>query len=311
MDTFLFSISCIAPFFIYIAMGYGARKLLKISSDSFADVNKLSFYTFLAISLFLNIYTSDLAEIEFGPVLTLAVALVTFYIVVFWLYYGHRKISRDVKSVLIQGAFRTNFVLFGVPMTARIIGHPVSGLAGILTATIIPAFNVLAVLLLSIYSGKKPSVGSVLKGIVKNPLLIASFIAIVLNAVDYEMSDFSLKLLKSLGVAAIPVSLMALGGRFEFTSSGHTGLIVENLFFRLIVAPAIAVTIAISIGFRGEALALILVLFGSPVSVSSYTMAQQMGGNEDIASKLLVYGTCLSALSLFMFITLLKHFALI
>lgn len=311
MDILLFSFSCILPFFIYLALGYASKNILHIRTESFADLNKLAFYTMLSANLFLNIYDTELAEINFLPVLSYCVTAIVIIVILFWTMYARRNLPPTDKSVLIQGIFRTNFILFGIPLTERILGHPSSGLAGVLTAVIIPAFNILAVIVLAIYSGKKSSPGAVLKNIAKNPLLIAAFIAIFLNTFHLKLPSLALDVVKALGAAAVPVALMALGGRFDFSKyEGGKFILIEALLYRLILLPTIVSIIAVILGFRGEALALILVLFASPTSVTSYTMAQQMGGNEKLAAKLLVYGTTLSALSLFGFIFIYKSLGL-
>ncbi|MDO4754461.1 MAG: AEC family transporter [Bacillota bacterium] len=295
------------PFFIYLSLGYASKAVLHIKEESFADLNKLAFYTMLSANLFLNIYDTQLSEIRFLPALEFCISAIIVIVTLFWTMYARRKLPPTDKSVLIQGIFRTNFILFGIPLTERILGHPSSGLAGILTAVIIPSFNILAVIVLAIYSGKKASVFDVLKNIAKNPLLIAAFVAIMLNTFQLKISDFSLQIIRALGSAAIPVALMALGGRFDFSKyEGGRKVLIEALIYRLILIPAVVSSVSVFFGFRGEALALILVLFASPTSVTSYTMAHQMGANEKLAAKLLVYGTTLSSVTLFVFISVYK-----
>lgn len=307
MDILVFSLSCISPFFLYLTVGYLAKRLLHIRAESFLDLNKLAFYTLLSSNLFLNIYGKNVEGVNFGSTLFFAVLAVVAVLSVFWPMYRIRKIANTDRSVLIQGIMRTNFILFGIPLTERIIGHPTSGLAGILTAVIIPTFNVLAVFILTIYSDRQPGFRSVVRSLVSNPLLIAAFSAILLNVFHADIGSFAQDILKSLSSAAIPIALIALGGRFTFTKYGSSFLVIEFLFYRLILIPAVVTSVAIFLGFHGEELALILVLFASPPSVTSYTMAQQMGANEHLAAKILVYGTILSSISLFGFISVFKY----
>ncbi len=306
-DILLFSLSCILPFFCYLSIGYASKRLLKIRAESFIDINKLAFHTVLPANLFLNIYGSELGDIDFAGVLAFSVIALIIAVVFFWTLYQMRNIPNTDRSVFIQASFRTNFILFGIPLTERILGHAPSGLAGILTAAVIPAFNVLAIVVLTIYSGSSFSFSKILRDMAKNPLLAAAAAAVLLNAFGYRLHGMTLHILRSLADAAIPIALMALGGRFVFArGSGSVFYLVEALLFRLALIPAVATAAALMLGFRGEALALILVLFGSPTSVTSYTMAQQMGGNERLAAQLLVYGTSLSSLTLFVFISIYK-----
>ena len=57
---------------------------------------------------------------------------------------------------MLQGMFRSNFVLFGIPISTALFGDTAAGLASILIAVIIPLYNVLAVISLEMFNGKKP-----------------------------------------------------------------------------------------------------------------------------------------------------------
>jgi malate permease and related proteins len=61
------------------------------------------------------------------------------------------------------------------------------------------------------------------------------------------------------------------------------------------------------LGFRGEALLGLMVLFASPTAVSSYTMAQQMGADGKLAGQLVAFTTGVSLLTIFLFVFLFKQ----
>ena len=61
------------------------------------------------------------------------------------------------------------------------------------------------------------------------------------------------------------------------------------------------------IGFQGTAFATALILFATPTALSSFTMAQQMGGDKDLASEIVVFSTALSLITLFGWIFLFLH----
>ena len=78
------------------------------------------------------------------------------------------------RGVMLQGMFRSNFVLFGIPISTTLYGDTAAGLASILIAVIIPLYNALAVVALEMFNGKKPSFFKILFGILTNPLILAS-----------------------------------------------------------------------------------------------------------------------------------------
>ena len=51
-------------------------------------------------------------------------------------------------------------------------------------------------------------------------------------------------------------------------------------------------------GFRGIPLALLIVIFGAPCAVSSYTMAQQMDSNAELAAGCLIFSSLFSSVTI-------------
>ena len=75
--------------------------------------------------------------------------------------------------------------------------------------------------------------------------------------------------------------------------------------------PLIFLTIAVLLGFRGEELIALLVMLAAPPAVSSFTMAQQMDGDRELAAGLVVFGSSLAVVTMFIWIFVLKSMALI
>ena len=76
---------------------------------------------------------------------------------------------------------------------------------------------------------------------------------------------------------------------------------------KLLVFPALFLGIALLLGFRDAPLAVLLTVFGAPIAVSSFTMAQQMG--DKLAGQLVVFSSIFSIGTMFLLIFLLKELA--
>ena len=70
------------------------------------------------------------------------------------------------------------------------------------------------------------------------------------------------------------------------------------------------ITLAVLLGFRGEALACLLVTFGSPVAVSSFAMAQQMDGDATLAGHAVIISSVFCLVTLFIQIFILSSLCL-
>jgi predicted permease len=76
--------------------------------------------------------------------------------------------------------------------------------------------------------------------------------------------------------------------------------LVTSVCGKLLVMPAIWLTIpAVWFGFRGEPFVCLLTLYAAPVAVSSYSMAQLMGGDGEVASQIVVYTSVFSIITIF------------
>ena len=224
------------------------------------------------------------------------------------------KIEKDHKkiSVMIQGIFRSNFVIFGLPVVISLYGAENVGVTAVLIAFVTPVFNALAVVILEIYSGNQVSFKKILKGIIKNPLIISSAIALVFLAFGWRLPSLIEKTMTDISKVATPLSLTLLGGTFTFSSiKGYIKQIIIGVTGKLIISPLIFLTCAILLGFRNVELASLVALYASPVAVSSYVMSQQMGGDETLASHYIVFGSICSIVTVFLFVFVLKQFAFI
>ena len=102
---------------------------------------------------------------------------------------------------------------------------------------------------------------------------------------------------------------MILGASFSFGDVGrYFKELAITLGAKLVVFPALFLGIALLLGFRNAPLAVLLTVFGSPIAVSSFTMAQ-MGGDDKLAGQLVVFGSILSIGTMFLLIFFLKEMA--
>ncbi|MEF9971830.1 MAG: AEC family transporter, partial [Oscillospiraceae bacterium] len=71
------------------------------------------------------------------------------------------------------------------------------------------------------------------------------------------------------------------------------------------------VPLAIALGFRGMELGALLAMFASPTAVSSFTMAQQMQADDELAGQIVVVGSLCSVVTIFFWISVLSYFGLL
>ena len=103
------------------------------------------------------------------------------------------------------------------------------------------------------------------------------------------------------------LALIILGASFRGGSfRKHLCQLVFCLGSRLILVPAIMLTLAIALGFRGVELVTLVAIFATPCAVAGFAMAQQMRADAELAGNCVVYSSALSCFTIFGWVFLLK-----
>ncbi len=312
MDDLYLALSVVFPLFCMMALGYFLQQIGMFTDEFLTKLNALCFKAFLPPVLFLSIYNSDFfglfsVELVVYGVLSIIIAFILLLLLI-------PRIEKENANigVIIQGAFRSNFVLFGIPVTASIYGAENTGVTAILIAFVVPLFNILAVLVLSMYSNKKQSTSQTIKNIMKNPLIIASILGFIFALTRIKLPVMFEEVLGDVSQIASPLALIALGGSFQFKSVGkYIKQLSITVLSKLVVLPAIAMGVAVWLGFRGMELCALMVMLTSPTAVSSYTMAQSSNANGELAGQVVVMTSLFSIFTVFLWIFTLKQFNLI
>ncbi|MEG2288763.1 MAG: AEC family transporter [Clostridium sp.] len=312
MENLILSINVVLPLFLIMALGYGLRIAKVYNDNTLKTMNSVTFKVFLPMLLFHNIYNADLQG-AFNPKLIMfsLLSVLIIFIIISTIIPLVEKDNKK-RGVLIQGIFRSNFVIFGLPVASSLYGDDNLGVVAILIAVVVPLFNILAVVILEIFRGGKINIKQILKGIITNPLIIASSIAISFLLFKIKLPIAIEKSISDISKIATPLSLILLGGSFKFTDvKYHLKNTIIGVISRLILVPGILMPISIWFGFRDIDLLALMLIFASPTAISSFTMAQKMDGDSDLAAQIVVFTSAFCILTVFLWIFILKELGLI
>lgn len=329
MESFLFAVNSVMPIILMVVIGYFVKAIGFVDPDFVKRGNKLVFRLFLPAMLFLNVYKIDnLAEIDFtyvGYAVTVTLLVFCVMIPVSMAVTGDSR----TRGSLLQGAFRSNYALVGIPLATSLFGEEGAMVATFLSVALIPTYNILAVVSLTLF--KKGSDGErgalklilrVVRGIIKNPLIIsiaAGCVALLVRAlfvnagIGFRLSSVVpiYKVLESLSAVATPLSLIVLGAQFEFSA-------VKSLRREIIIGVAVKGVIVPILGlstayflfgdrFGGAHFAAFVAAFATPTGVSTVPMAQEMDANVTLSGQLVVWTTILSGFVIFIASFILKQ----
>lgn len=303
----MISANAVLPMCLVMALGYGTRRLGWIRREEISAINKIAFRIFLPCLLYYNVYCSDLSG-SFDPLL-MAYA-VGGVLLTFGLSLGYTLLTEKLperRGVMIQGMFRSNYVIMGTPVATALLGADQLGTVSILIAVVVPLFNMLSVVVLEVFRGQKPKPLHILGQIAKNPLVIGSVLGILTLAAGIRLPHILEQTIQNISAIASPLQLFLLGAFFQFSGlKTYRRELVTVSAAKLIVAPGLFLGLGALLGFRGVAFVSLIGVFASPTAVNSFTMAQQMGGDAELAGDIVVTTSAVSIPTMFLWIFLFK-----
>ncbi len=312
MDTLYLSFSVVFPLLCMMSLGYTITALKMFDLPFLKKVNSFSFEVLLPILIFINIYQSNFNLSASLSLILFSLACVGAIFLLLLLFVPKNALDRRDSGVIIQGIFRSNYVLFGIPIADSLYGTTGVQLVVLLVAFVIPLYNVFAVLVLQGYSGKKTTLKESLITMAKNPLILSSAIGFIFIALRIKLPEIMVSTLVDISQIVTPLALIALGGSFTVTGiKKYKHDLFISVMGKLIIIPLVFIPISILFDYRGIELMALMAMFVSPTAIASYTMAQNMGANDELAGQIVVLTSILSIVSIFIWVSLLQSMQLI
>ena len=313
MDSFNISFNAIAPITLIVIMGYLLKKYKFLDKPTIKNMNSLCFKFFLPILTFSNIIHTNVKEIIDANLLIYVAISIIIIIIISIIIVPFFEKDRKKQGSMIQGIYRSNFVILGIPLTSHIAGEKTSAIAAILIMAVIPMYNFMAVIILSIYGGKsKINIKEIAVQVIKNPLIIASLAGILISVIELKLPIYIDKAVVDLSKLGGVLPMFLLGADLDFSSiSSNMKDLIITISGKLFFVPLIFLTLAIKLGFSSEKIVALIAVYCAPIAVSSAIMAQQMGCDSELSTQLVVFSTVLSCFTIFMWVFSLSLLKLI
>ena len=310
----IFSANVVVPIFLLIMLGYVLTQVKLWDAHFLKIANEVCFKCLLPVLLFYNVATADIFAV-FNLKLILyvcfcACAICGLLFLVVPMFVKEKK----RRGVMIQGTFRSNFLLFGVPLGLSIGGDEGAVLAAVVASFYVPVINMLSVISLYAFSDvENKSLKTAAIGIVKNPLIIGGvsglIFSVIRNSIGFEMPVIMDTTLFNIKSAATPLAFLILGGDLKF------GNMLRNVKFsflsvlgKTVLIPAVMLPVSAMLGFDPLEMAILTAVFATPNAVSSYAMARNYEADYELAGEIITLGTLLSVVTMFVFITVARSF---
>ena len=312
MESFLVAVNAVMPFLIYISFGYGVRMSGLVDEAFMNKLNKLIFRGFFPILMFNNLYKVEpgftldgrLVAVGVGSVLLLELILV-------FLVPKFVK-GNPQRGVVIQAIYRSNFVLFAIPLTTSLFGETGSVLASMMVAIVIPIYNVTAVIILELFHGGKSDIRVLVKNVCTNPLILGALVGFIFFMLQIKLPTCIDETAAQFADLTTPLALFVLGGTLHFSAvRGNLKYLVPSLTVKMVFLPAVITALATAMGFGNLERFVLFTMYATPVATASYSMAQNMGGDGELAGQFVVISTAVSIVTIFLWVLFFKTMGMI
>lgn len=330
LHIFSTAANAVLPIVLVILFGNVLRST-GFLNDNFLKVgNKLIFKIGLTCSLFINVYNiTDFSSISWGFILFVYAMTAILFILGYVTAVTTTNVQ-ERRGVILQCTFRCNFAIIGLSLATAIGGDAAAAMASLVSAFILPVFNIMGVVALSLFvhedGSKKFNIKPVLLGIVKNPMVMGAFAGLVcivlreLQKLLFGSAVFSIKedlpfvytAVNNIKVMTTPLALIITGAQFRFSAvKGMFKEIAVGTLWRIVFAPIIGIAAALILRHYGllslgtGEIATLIALFGAPAAVSGAVMAGEMGNDEQLATQHVVWSSIGSMVTIFLQVCIL------
>ena len=330
-DTFMYAFNAVTPMLLLMLLGWWMKAIHFFDDALLAKMNSFTFRFGISCMMFRNTYNlSSLRDIHLDSIWLVLVSCLILT-GMGWVEAHIFTDQRNRRGIIMQNSFRSNFAIIGTTLAFSLGGAAGGAVSASLQAPTIIYYNVVAVLCLTIYSDKPDravNVPGILKKIATNPMILGQVTGLIcLIAREFIPRDaqgelvFSLSrdltflysAIDSLAELASPMILILLGARVNFSAvKDMKKELVMGVIQRLVLAPAVGLGMAFlaqSLGVFSvtpAVLSALVGMYGSPVASASAVMAEEMGGDAELARQYVVWTSAFSMGTLFLWIFLLR-----
>ena len=297
-----------------MVLGYILRRIGMFSEEFCSVANRYVFKVSLPALLFRDIAQTDLYQ-DFNLTFVFYCAGVT--VVMFlglWVLAAKLMPDKTMVGAFVQGAARSSVAVLGIAFVENIYGD--AGLTPLMIVSAVPLFNIFSVIILTFSAGGgthgRAAVRRACVNVLKNPIILGIFAGLPFSLLRIPIPVIPLKVIDSVAATATPIALLVVGAGFEGTQAlAKLRPTAAAAAVKLMGLPALFLPLAVHFGFSGTEMVAVLVMLGSPTTVTSYIMAKNMGNDAELSSSIVVLTTLLSSVTLTGWIFLLRVMQLI
>ena len=280
------------PDFLLIALGYLLCHKTALDRPVWDAAERLVYYLLFQVLLFNSILKSPLQPGQTANLALASLGIVGAGVAVALAIGRWPGVDARLHASGAQTAYRFNSFI-GLALAERLGGPPGLAWMALCVALGVPLANVAAVWPLARRGGH--SYG---RELLRNPLILSTVAGLIANVAGVSFPDAVSTTLQRLGVAALPLGLMATGAGLRIGRlKAAPGLAAAFMAVRHALLPAVAIGLTAALALPPEQRRIVVLFAALPTASSAYVLAARMGGDGAYAAGLVTLSTLLGMIS--------------
>ncbi len=304
MERFTLVFNAIIPLVLYIVIGIVGAQAFHLNREKIDVLYKLCFYVFLPCLLIKGFYDVEGGIPQVGTVVIVSVLSLICLPVISSIAAKLMIKEPKTQAGFAVASWKHNSGIVGLPIATALLKSDALSVFLIFLAisAFISSFMTILQITYHLNSGKRPDPKKVFIDVIKNPMLIACIVGILMRFVFHiELGYIPHKVIWTLNDAATPVGLFIIGCTIAFNHGvKNIRYVAVGCFLKLIFAPIFTTTLGYLIGLRGPALAAIMLSQTVSTAINSSSMVYGMGGDVDMTNEIIAGTTICCMFTIFM-----------
>lgn len=311
LESFSAAVRVVLPMMLLMLIGATVRVTGYVTRDTMKKYDKLIFILFMPVLMFKNIYDMDFSQgFAVKEMIFAGVCLLINF--AFSLTFP-KLLTKDgnKSSVIGQAVVRGNYIIFGVVVSEALFGEGNIGAVIMLAVVVVPLINIFSAIILELNRSGHADFGKLVLAIFKNPMIVGAIFGFVFKGFNIPVYAPVWSVIRSIANSTTTLSFISLGVGLDLAEAlADKRLLAWGVFLRMIVVPGVFMPLSVLMGFRGQSLCAMMVVFAAPSAVASYPMAVAMGADGQLAGQLVCVTTIISVITIFLWTFGLHSFGL-
>jgi predicted permease len=131
----------------------------------------------------------------------------------------------------------------------------------------------------------------------------------IVNVLSIPVPSFIFGAADILGSAALPMLLLCVGASIRISAlRAHSAALVLAVLAKLLVLPVVMMLVGMALGLDKDVLLVLVVLAVAPTATSSFTLAQELGGDAPLMAEIITVQTLVAAIGIPLWVLMMTHF---